>query len=284
MSTDGRRRQEAPRPVQAPWREGLYRVIFEADTPAGRSFDILLIVSILLSVAVVLLDSVQAVRVRHRDLLVLLEWFFTLLFTVEYVLRIICSVRPGRYTLSFFGIVDLLSILPTYVSFFFPTSRYFTVIRILRILRVFRVMKLVQYVGEADVLMGALWEARRKIVVFLFTVLCLVTVFGSIMYVVEGEQNGFTSIPRSIYWAVVTLTTVGYGDISPQTSVGQVIAAVVMVLGFAIIAIPTGIVTAEMVRQGERKKAGRTCRNCNTAGHGDEASFCRFCGGALGGS
>ena len=189
MKSDGSRRRERPPGARAPWREGLYRIIFEADTAAGRWFDLVLIVSILASVSVVLLDSIQAVRIRHGELLAILEWFFTLLFSAEYVLRIVCSVRPGRYTLSFFGVVDLLSILPTYVSLLFPASRYFTVLRILRIFRVFRVMKLMKYVGEADVLMGALWAARRKIVVFLFTVLCLVTVSGSLMYVVQGEEK-----------------------------------------------------------------------------------------------
>ena len=233
-------------PAAGGWRKVLYETIFEADTTAGRWFDILLIVSILISVSVVMLDSVSAVRTVFGKWLLCLEWFFTLLFTVEYLLRLLCIGRPIRYAASFFGVVDLMSIAPTYLSLLVPGSQYLIVIRILRILRVFRILKLVQYLGEAQLLVQALRSSRRKITVFLFAVLTLVIIFGSLMYLIEGEANGFTSIPRSIYWAVVTLTTVGYGDISPQTGPGQMLAAVIMILGYGIIAVPTGIVTVEM--------------------------------------
>jgi len=262
-------------------RRNLYRIIFEADTPAGRLFDVLLIASILASVSVVMLDTVQAVSAVHGRVLNILEWFFTVLFTAEYLLRLYCSPRPLRYAGSFFGVVDLLSIVPTYLSIFFPAGRYFMMIRVLRILRVFRVLKLVKYVGESDVLTRALWASRHKIVVFLFSVLTLVSIFGSLMYVVEGEAGGFTSIPRGIYWAIVTLTTVGYGDISPTTSVGQMLASVVMIMGYAIIAVPTGIVTAEMVHAKRRSSSGRHCRQCGLSTHEAEALHCSRCGEPL---
>jgi len=265
----------------SPRRQRLYQIIFYADTPAGRLFDILLILSILASVTVVMLDTVQAVSADYGRLLNRLEWFFTLLFTVEYVLRLYCSPSPLRYGRSFFGAVDLFSVLPTYLSIFFPAGRYFMILRILRILRVFRVLKLVQYVGESDVLMRALWASRHKIVVFVFSVLTLVSIFGSFMYVIEGEAGGFTSIPRGIYWAIVTLTTVGYGDISPRTSFGQLVSSVVMIMGYAIIAVPTGIVTAEMVQEKRRSFSGRRCGKCGLEPHDSDALHCKHCGAAL---
>lgn len=268
---------------RSPRQETLFRIIFEAETPGGRLFDVLLIVSILASLAVVMLDSVRSVSAVHGSLLINLEWFFTILFTLEYLLRLYCNPRPLRYAGSFFGAVDLLSILPTYLSVLFPAGRYFLVIRALRILRVFRVLKLVRFVGEADVLMRALWTSRHKIVVFFFSVLTLASIFGSFMYVVEGEAGGFTSIPRSIYWAIVTLTTVGYGDISPKTSVGQMLASVVMIMGYAIIAVPTGIVTAEMVHERQRRSARYRCEECGLTGHEEDARHCRGCGSALAG-
>ena len=259
----------------------LYIIIFESDTPAGKAFDVALIISILLSVVVVMLDSVKWINAALGPLLYGLEWLFTILFTIEYVLRIYCTRRPARYIFSFYGIVDLLAILPTYVSFFIPASRYFIVIRILRVLRIFRILKLVQYLSESRMLIQALYATRRKIIVFLFTVLTLVVVFGSLMYVVEGKENGFTSIPRSVYWAIVTLTTVGYGDISPKTNLGQTIAAFVMILGYAIIAVPTGIVTAELsyARVSQRMKI--KCPECGRHGHDDKARYCKYCGAAL---
>lgn len=262
------------------WREDLYAVIFEAETPAGKWFDILLIVSILASVAAVMLDSVNSINMHYGGFLNGIEWFFTIIFTVEYILRLICVGRPLLYASSFFGIVDLLAIIPTYVSLFIPGTQYLLVVRILRILRIFRVLKLVQYMGEALILMRALRASSRKITVFLFTVLTLVTVLGSLMYLIEGAQNGFTSIPRSIYWAIVTLTTVGYGDISPQTNIGQILAAGIMILGYSIIAVPTGIVTVELSKFSS-KKLTRSCRDCSAEGHDDDAVFCKYCGAEL---
>ncbi len=264
------------------WRFLLHQIIFEADTPAGKAFDILLIGSILLSVAAVMADSVAAINERLGATLYLVEWVFTLLFSVEYVLRLVAVDRPGAYARSFFGVVDLLAILPTYVSFFVPGSQYLLVIRILRILRIFRILKLIQYVGEARVLLEALRASRRKITVFLYTVLTLVVILGSLMYVLEGRENGFTSIPRSIYWAIVTLTTVGYGDISPKTAPGQMLASLVMVIGYAIIAIPTGIVTVELSRVGRGRELDvRACPSCGGDGHDRDAKFCKHCGADL---
>lgn len=263
------------------WRSVLHEVIFEADTPAGKGFDVLLIVSILASVAAVMLDSMGAVRLQYGRLLLMIEWFFTLLFTAEYVLRLLCVGRPVKYAVSFYGVVDLLAIIPTYLSLILPGSQYLLVIRILRILRIFRILKLVSYLGEARLLMQALRASRRKVAVFLFTVLTLVVIFGSLMYVIEGAESGFTSIPRSIYWAIVTLTTVGYGDISPQTALGQALASLVMILGYSIIAVPTGIVTVEMSHAFGRKVSTQVCPECSAEGHDADARHCKFCGAEL---
>ena len=260
------------------WRVILHEIIFEADTPARKLFDVILILSIVLSIITVMLDSVSAIREGYGDLLSSVEWFFTILFTVEYILRLFCIRRPILYAISFFGIVDLLAVVPTYLGLFLPGSKYLVVVRVLRILRVFRVLKLVQYLSEADALMQALRTSRRKITIFLFTVLTLVIILGSLMYVIEGEKNGFTSIPRSIYWAIVTLTTVGYGDISPNTSVRQALAALVMILGYAIIAVPTGIVTVEMSRAFKTKITTQVCPECSTEGHDADAIYCKHCG------
>ena len=265
---------------RAPWRDTLHEIIFEAETPAGKWFDILLIVSILASVLAVMLDSVGEINKQYGSLLYSIEWVFTIIFTFEYILRLVCVDRPFLYAKSFFGIVDLLAIVPTYTSLLIPGSEYFLVIRILRILRIFRVLKLVQYMGEALLLMKALRASGRKIIVFLFTVLTLVIIFGSMMYLIEGAEHGFTSIPRSIYWAVVTLTTVGYGDISPQTNFGQMIAAGIMILGYSIIAVPTGIVTVEL-SQLSSKKSTQACTNCSAEGHDTDADFCKYCGTQL---
>ncbi len=263
------------------WRPLLHEIIFEADTPAGKWFDVLLIWSILLSVTAVLLDSVASIRSVHARLLYGVEWFFTILFTIEYLLRLLTVGRPIKYAVSFFGIVDFMSIVPTYLSLLFPASKYLIVIRILRILRVFRVLKLVQYVREANFLMRALRASRRKIFVFLYTVLTLVIVFGALIYLIEGEENGFTSIPRSIYWAIVTMTTVGYGDISPQTGIGQVVASVIMILGYGIIAVPTGIVTVELSRAVGEEVSTRACSECSAEGHDPDAVHCKYCGAKL---
>lgn len=263
------------------WRKHLFEVIFESDTPAGKHFDILLIVAIVVSVIVVMLDSVSSVREQWQFWLRAAEWLFTLVFTVEYGLRIYSVARPAGYIFSFFGIVDLLAIVPTYFSIFLPATASLVVIRVLRILRVFRILKLGAYLGEADTLMHSLKASRKKIEVFLFTVMMLVIIFGALMYLIEGKDSGFTSIPRSIYWAIVTLTTVGYGDIAPQTNLGQVLASLIMICGYSIIAVPTGIVSAEMVHAAEQRKTKRVCDNCGFRFHEKDASYCRHCGNAL---
>jgi voltage-gated potassium channel len=263
------------------WREVLFEIIFEADTPAGKWFDLILIMSILLSVATVMLDSVNSINASYGRLLHAVEWFFTILFTVEYILRLLCVGRPIRYAVSFFGIVDLLAILPTYMSLLFPRSRHLMVVRVLRVLRIFRVLKLGHHTKEATMLRKALYASRRKILVFFSAVLTLVVIIGSLIYVIEGQQGGFTSIPRSVYWAVVTLTTVGYGDISPQSAPGQLLAALVMILGYSIIAVPTGIVTAELSRAHMAEASRQACPSCSAEGHDRDAQYCKFCGAKL---
>jgi voltage-gated potassium channel len=253
-------------------------IIFEAHTPSGRAFDIALIVLILASVLAVMLDSVERFHQRYGDLLYTIEWAFTILFTIEYALRLWCIEHTARYARSFYGIVDLLGILPTYLSLLLADSQYLLVVRILRVLRVFRVLRMVRYVGEAQLLTEALRASRRKITVFISTVLALVVVFGSLMYLIEGESSGFTSIPKSIYWAVITLTTVGYGDLTPVTPLGQAFATIVMILGYGIIAVPTGIVTLELSEAHRRVANTRTCPGCSAEGHQREAAFCWRCG------
>ena len=262
-------------------RARLHEIIFEADTPAGKLFDVLLIISIVLSVLIVMLDSVGSINTSYGQLLYFGEWFFTVLFTVEYALRLYSVGRPLSYATSFFGIVDLLAILPTYLSIFFPGTQYLIVIRILRVLRIFRVLKLVQYLGEARLLLQALRASRRKIAVFLLTVLVLVVIFGSLMYLIEDPSSGFTSIPKSIYWSIVTLTTVGYGDISPQTDLGQTIAAVIMIIGYGIIAVPTGIVTVELSQAFKKQLSTQACPECSAEGHDNDAKYCKYCGSLL---
>lgn len=257
----------------------LHEIIFEADTPAGKLFDLVLQFSIVVSVLIVMLDSVASFQLKYGELFTLAEWIFTLLFTAEYLLRLWCIGKPLKYARSFFGVVDLLSILPTYIALLHPGGQVLLSIRILRLLRIFRILKLVQFVGEAETLMHSLRASARKIIVFLLTVLTLVVIFGSIMYLVEGEENGFTSIPRSIYWAVVTLTTVGYGDIAPRTNLGQAISSLIMVLGYGIIAIPTGIVTAELAFK--KQVTTQSCPECSAYGHDPDAEFCKYCGEKL---
>ena len=260
-------------------RNRLHEVIFEADTPAGKLFDVSLILCIAISVTVVMLDSVASLQIQYGKIFLLLEWGFTLLFTIEYFLRLSCIGRPSKYAKSFYGVIDLLSILPSYISLLLPSGKFLLVIRILRLLRIFRVLKLVQYVGESNNLQRALWASRRKIAVFLLSVFLLMIIFGSVMYIVEGPENGFTSIPRSVYWAVVTMTTVGYGDISPQTNTGQVIASFIMILGYGIIAIPTGIVTSELTFN--KQISTQACPECGQDGHDTNARNCKFCGSVL---
>lgn len=266
---------------RSPLRQLLYRVIYEHDTRAGRAFDIVLIVTILLSVTIVLLDSMAEVSARFGPELKLIEWGFTILFTIEYVLRLYSAPNPVRYARSFFGIVDILAILPTYLSLVFPPGRFLLTIRILRVLRVFRVLKLVHFLGEANVLGRAMRASRHKIGVFLLTVLSIVVIVGSLMYVIEGPKSGFTSIPVGIYWAIVTLTTVGYGDIAPQTALGQLLASLLMITGFGIIAVPTGIVTMELGRAAEAAAGRPPCVVCGKGGHAHDAAYCKHCGTEL---
>ena len=263
------------------WRKRLHEIIFEADTREGKLFDVILIVAILLSVLVVMFDSIRQVSQTYADLLYMLEWVFTILFTIEYILRLLSVGQSRQYAKSFFGVIDLLAILPTYFSLIFPASHYFLVIRILRVLRIFRVFKLVPYLREARILIQALRASLRKILIFLFVVILLVIIFGSLMYVIEGEENGFTSIPQSIYWAIVTLTTVGYGDISPKTEIGQALAAIIMILGYGIIAVPTGIVTVQMAQATKENISSQTCQQCAREGHDTDAVYCKFCGSRL---
>ncbi len=264
------------------WRYRLHEIIFESDTPAGRTFDSILLVAILLSVLTVVLDSVAEFRSDFGATLTFLEWFFTILFTLEFAARIITIGKPLRYIFSFFGLVDICSILPTYLSLLYPGYQFLIVIRALRLLRIFRIFKLSRYLGEAEVLLAALRASRYKVTVFLGTVGTLVIIMGTMMYLVEGEENGFTSIPRSIYWAIVTLTTVGYGDLAPKTVPGQALASIIMIMGYGIIAVPTGIVTAELA--GMRQSRGFTsesCPQCSRQGHDPDASHCKYCGGKL---
>ena len=265
-----------------PWRARLHEIVFEADTPGGRVFDVALIVVILMSVATVMIDSSRQASDRYSSALRVAEWGFTVVFTIEYVVRLLAVRRPLRYALSFFGIVDLLALLPSYVSLVLPTGRYLLVVRVLRLLRIFRVLKLGKFLSEGAILSQALRASRHKIFVFLSTVVTLVVLIGAVMYVVEGEANGFTSIPTSMYWAIVTLTTVGYGDVAPQTALGKLLASVVMIIGYGIIAVPTGIVTSELAQASRDAMAkGQACPGCGTDGHLSDASFCRKCGAAL---
>ncbi len=266
---------------QSRWRFKLHEVIFEADTPAGKWFDVLLILSILASVLMVMLDSVSAIQKTYGQILLAGEWLFTILFTIEYLLRLLSVGRPLAYATSFFGVVDFLAILPTYLGIFIPGAQYFMIIRVLRVLRIFRIFKLVQYMGEMRLLIQALRASRRKIIVFLLVVSILVTIFGSLIYLIEDPKDGFTSIPKSIYWSIVTLTTVGYGDISPKTSLGQALSALIMIIGYGIIAVPTGIVTVELAQAFGRKISTQACLECSAEGHDNDAKFCKYCGARL---
>ena len=270
---------DTPKPPTT--REQLHEIIFEADTPGGKTFDVVLLWLILLSVLTVLLESVSSVRAQYGLALRAAEWLFTLLFTAEYVLRLYSVRRPGRYAASFFGLVDLLAILPTYLSLVVAGAQSLLVIRVLRLLRVFRVLKLAKYLGEANFLLAALRVSRAKITVFLGTIMTIVLIVAALMYLIEGEETGFTSIPTAVYWAIVTMTTVGYGDIAPQTVAGQTLAAVLMFLGYAIIAVPAGIVSVELAGQTPRKVSTQACLSCSAEGHDYDASHCKYCGTKL---
>ncbi len=265
-------------------RHRIHEVIFEADTPAGKFFDISLLGLICFSIVVVMLESSEDWNVVYASAFFYIEWVLTIIFTIEYILRLWVTLKPLKYALSFYGIVDILAILPSYVGLFIPNSQYFLIIRILRLMRVFRIFKLGQYLNEGDQLRRSMIGSRNKIAVFLFAVTILVIIIGSVMYLIEGGSNdGFSSIPRAVYWAIVTITTVGYGDITPQTKIGQFLSAVVMILGYAIIAVPTGIVTNEMMKEHRRleKTSTQVCRYCAREGHDLDAIFCKYCGGRL---
>lgn len=264
------------------WRLRLYTIIFEADTRAGRLFDKTLVVAILLSVAVVMADSVQSLHARNFLTFQTLEWLFTAIFTLEYLARLACVRHPWRYARSFYGVVDLIAVLPTYLALLFPEVHALIDVRVLRLLRVFRIFKLTAYLSEYQSLGRALLASRRKIMVFLSAVLMIVLVMGTLMYVVEGPENGFTSVPTSVYWAITTMTTVGFGDITPKTDLGRLISSVMMLLGWGTLAVPTGIVTAEMTAQrATPAPTTRTCHECLTEGHLPEARYCFHCGAAL---
>lgn len=270
----------AERPL-APWRQHLHEIIFEAETHHGKLFDVVLLVLIIVSIGATALESVKTIAAQWGFVLRVVEWFVTVLFTIEYICRLIAVRKPLSYARSFFGIVDLLAILPTYLSLFIIGSQSLIVIRGLRLLRVFRVLKLAEFVGEAQQLVQAMRASSRKIIVFLAAVSTLVMIVGAVMYLVEGEANGFTSIPQSVYWAIVTMTTVGYGDISPQTVAGKTIASMVMILGYGIIAVPTGIVTAELAGAYRGKVNTRACPACGSTGHAPDAKFCKDCSSEL---
>ncbi len=259
------------------------RIIFQSSRWDEKAFDLVLILAILLSVACVLWESVPSLSPEAREALYVIEWLITGLFTIEYALRLYVSEKPLRYSRSFFGLVDLLAILPTYIDLFIPGAHYLMLLRVLRVLRIFRVLKLAKYIGEANTLMRAMRASARKITVFIFAVINLVLILGSLMYLIEGAEHGFTSIPKSVYWAIVTLTTVGYGDISPQTSFGQFVASIIMIIGYGIIAVPTAIVTAEMTHSGNDNapSPNSVCPACGWENHDHDASFCKVCGDRL---
>lgn len=279
------------------WREKLHEIIYEADTPMGKWFDIILIFFIIFSVILIMLESVDEIDTKYHSELLFLEWIVTILFTIEYIGRIISIKKPFQYIFSFYGIVDFSSTAPLYLSYLFPGSQVLLTFRIFRMLRIFRILKLVKFIGEASQLKKALKASKTKIVVFIYVILILSVSMGTIMYWVESDESGFTSIPRSIYWTIVTLTTVGYGDIAPQTNLGQFIATIIMVMGYGIIAVPTGIVTAEFAGQSKKGEQGtdensnvpdhgihlntQCCPYCSKEGHRDDASHCYNCGNLL---
>lgn len=265
----------------SPWRQKIQEVIFGTETPEGKAFDVALLWAILLSIVAIMLESVQVIRERYGEIIKVIEWFFTILFSIEYLARIISVKKPLKYIFSFYGIVDVLSFLPTYLSLFIGGSHYLLAIRTLRLLRIFRIFKLTRYVGEAEILKRALKASFHKIAVFFGAVISIVIITGTFMYLIEGPEHGYTSIPVSIYWSIVTLTTVGYGDIAPQTTLGQFFASFIMILGYAIIAVPTGIVTAEIASANRRSIKNYTCPGCGATEHEPDAKFCKRCGTEL---
>ncbi|SDL38525.1 voltage-gated potassium channel [Modicisalibacter muralis] len=270
------------RPADTGLRTHLFQLIFESDTRSAKAFDIALISLILISVAVVMLDSVPQLHARFAVLFDVLEWAFTLVFSLELALRLYCLDRPWRYLKSFYGVIDLLSILPTWLGLLIPGAQSLLVVRVLRVLRVFRVLRLMEFVSEGRILMQALQRSQRKVLLFLSTILMLVVVFGSLVYLIEPPESGFTSIPKALYWAIVTLTTVGYGDIAPITPLGQFVSSIVMILGYAILAVPTGVFSAEMIRSvREERYSDEACPGCGHEGHERDARYCRRCGSWL---
>lgn len=275
--------------VQSGWRHNLHEVIYEADTPVGKFFDIVLFILIIVSVLLVMLESVDGIDAKYHPLLLTLEWVITIFFSLEYIARIISIKKPFKYIFSFYGIIDLISTIPLYLSYIFAGSQVLLAVRAFRLLRIFRILKLVKFLGEASQLKSALKASRAKIAVFIYVVLILSVIMGTIMYLIESDEAGFTSIPRSIYWTIVTLTTVGYGDIAPQTNLGQFIATIIMVLGYGIIAVPTGIVTVAFSKHGTQAKDSRSivhtstqvCETCTVEGHRDNAKHCYNCGDEL---
>lgn len=265
------------------WQDRLHEIIYEADTKEGKLFDVILLWAILLSIALVMLESVKEYDAKYHDFFNAAEWVITIIFTLEYIARIISVKKPKEYIFSFYGIIDLLSTIPKYLSIFFVGTHALVALRGLRLLRVFRILKLTRFIGATNNLSKALKASRYRILVFIFAVLVLCIIMGTVMYLIEGDDSGFTSIPKGIYWAIVTLTTVGYGDISPQTGFGQFIASIVMILGYGIIAIPTGIVTAEFTKQSEKNIHTNTksCTSCAANNHQDQADFCHVCGSKL---
>ncbi|MDN3667111.1 ion transporter [Algibacter miyuki] len=270
-------------PNKKHWKARLHEIIYEADTREGKLFDVILLVVIIASIILVMLESVKTIDSRFHKIIDICEWIVTILFTIEYVARIITVKKPLHYITSFYGIIDLLSTIPKYLSLIFAGTHALVALRALRLLRVFRILKLARFMGASNNLMSAIRASRAKISVFLFAVIIISIILGTIMYLVEGEDNGFTNIPKSVYWCIVTLTTVGYGDIAPQTPVGQFIASIVMIIGYGIIAVPTGIVTSELTKASEQKTPTNTqaCRNCAAEGHKNNAEFCYNCGQTL---
>ena len=270
---------KSPKPI--PWKTRLHEVIFEADTFLGKFFDISLLILILFSVAAVMIESVEEYSIKYNNALTLFEWTITAIFSLEYLLRIISVKKPLKYIFSFYGLIDLISLLPTYLGLFMFSESISSIktIRTIRLLRVFRILKLIRYVKEANTLKQALIASRQRIIVFLLAVLAVATIMGTIIYIIEDSKDGFTSIPRSIYWAIVTLTTVGYGDIAPQTVLGQFFASIIMILGYAIIAVPTGMVSVELALS--EKMNTQSCPSCSAEGHENNAKHCKHCGAEL---
>jgi voltage-gated potassium channel len=264
------------------WRVKLHEIIYEAETPMGKAFDLILLALILLSVVFVMLESVSWIDAEYHQLLYIGEWVITIFFTFEYIARIITVKKPFNYIFSFYGVIDFLSTIPLYLSFILVGSNYLLTIRALRLLRIFRILKITRYIGESNKLTRALLHSRAKILIFLFAVLIISIIAGTLMYLIEGEKSGFSSIPRSVYWAIVTLTTVGFGDISPATPLGQLIASIIMIMGYGIIAVPTGIVSAEYTKTSDYVHVNtQVCQNCGSTKHRDDADFCHKCGKEL---